>query len=57
MSETEQDRLQKAALVIRRLKERVAALEQGEAAAPIAVVGIGCRFPGGADGPAGPGVA
>nr|ALD82524.1 polyketide synthase [Nannocystis sp. MB1016] len=55
MSETEQDRLQKAALVIRRLKERIAALEQGEAAAavPIAVVGVGCRFPGGADGPAG----
>ena len=49
------DRLAKAALVIGRLKERIAALEQGEAAhaGPIAIVGAGCRFPGGAHGPAG----
>ena len=45
--------LKRAAIVIRRLKEQLADLEAEKAtlAEPIAIVGIGCRFPGGADGP------
>jgi len=50
MSDEAQVRLGKAAVVIRHLKERVAALESGAGREPIAVVGAGCRFPGGADG-------
>ncbi|MBL8971650.1 MAG: hypothetical protein JNK56_13755, partial [Myxococcales bacterium] len=52
MTDEQQERLNKAAVVIRRLKERIAALEQGAGpvvgAGPIAIVGAGCRFPGGA---------
>ena len=54
MTDELQERLGKAAVVIRRLKERIAALEQGAGpvvgAGPIAIVGAGCRFPGAADG-------
>ncbi len=52
MSDANQERLRKAAVVIRRLKDRVAALERdaSQAREPIAIVGAGCRFPGGADG-------
>ena len=50
MTDEAQVRLGKAAAVIRHLKERVAALESGAGREPIAIVGMGCRFPGGADG-------
>jgi acyl transferase domain-containing protein len=43
-------RLKHAIVTIRRLQEQVAKLEQGRGE-PIAIVGVGCRFPGGADGP------
>ncbi len=45
-----QERLQKAAVVIQRLKEKLASFEQAEQerGEPIAIVGMGCRFPGGA---------
>ncbi|MCX4246643.1 type I polyketide synthase [Paraliomyxa miuraensis] len=46
--------LKQAAIVIRTLKDRISHLERdaSRASEPIAIVGIGCRFPGGADGPA-----
>ena len=50
MTDELQERLGKAAVVIRRLKERIATLEHGAGREPIAIVGMGCRFPGGADG-------
>ncbi|WP_158501755.1 type I polyketide synthase [Vitiosangium sp. GDMCC 1.1324] len=45
--------MKKAAIIIRRLEERLASLEQveQEQTEPLAIVGIGCRFPGGADSP------
>jgi hypothetical protein len=51
------DREQARQSVLRRALEKIDALEArlaqaGPAAGPIAVIGIGCRFPGGADGPA-----
>lgn len=42
--------LKQAAIIISRLEERLAALEQAPTQ-PIAIVGLGCRFPGGADSP------
>jgi len=42
--------LQQSVLVIKKLKARVAALER-EKTEPIAILGVGCRFPGGADDP------
>ncbi len=51
------DREQARQSVLRRALEKIDALDArlaqaGPAAGPIAVIGIGCRFPGGADGPA-----
>ena len=45
------ERLKKALVALQRMQERVDALERA-ANEPIAVVGIGCRFPGDANGPA-----
>ncbi len=43
--------LEKAALDLKRTRERVRELERG-AHEPIAIVGLGCRYPGGANSPA-----
>ncbi|HEY3909039.1 MAG TPA: SDR family NAD(P)-dependent oxidoreductase [Stellaceae bacterium] len=54
MSEADpRDVLRRALIEIRSLKQRLAAAEQqGSRAEPVAVCGLGCRFPGGVDGPA-----
>lgn len=44
--------LQKAALALKKMRAKVDALERGKAE-PIAVVGMSCRFPGGANDPDG----
>ncbi len=44
--------LQRAYVAIERLQARIAALER-QRAEPVAAIGIGCRFPGGGDGPEG----
>lgn len=44
------DALKRALVAIRGLRERVAELE-GQSSEPVAIVGMACRFPGGADSP------
>ncbi|MHB1132624.1 MAG: SDR family NAD(P)-dependent oxidoreductase [Chloroflexota bacterium] len=44
------DQLRRALFALQKMRARVDALEQARGE-PIAIVGIGCRFPGGADGP------
>ena len=47
--------LKRALLTIEQLEERLERLERAEEARrePVAVIGVGCRFPGGGDGPDG----
>ncbi|MCF3650816.1 type I polyketide synthase [Synoicihabitans lomoniglobus] len=50
-SSSSSDQLRRAVEAIRQLKARLAAAEQANAACPVAIVGLGVRFPGGATTP------
>lgn len=50
MSQDELSAVKRALLALKETRARVDSLER-ERTAPIAVIGLGCRFPGGADGP------
>src|SRR4051794_3326846 len=47
------DQLQKAALALKRMRSRIEALERARTE-PIAIIGMGCRFPGAAGNVCGP---
>ncbi|WP_026422580.1 type I polyketide synthase [Actinokineospora inagensis] len=49
MTSTDEQRLQRALSAIRGLQAKVRDLEQQAANSPIAVIGLGCRFPGAPD--------
>ena len=50
MSQGDADQLAEALLALRTMRARIDALERAKPE-PIAIVGIGCRFPGGASDP------